>query len=317
MEVIDLVQGIQVTHVIIPLYLAFMTVEILISKRAGIARYELKDTAVSLTTNFGSGFERVMVGSFYYFLLMWFYQYRIFEIEFTWIALAACIVLEDFAYYWIHRLSHRTRIGWASHVTHHSSQNFNFSVALRQTWTFLFTGLIVVYIPLVLLGFHPAMVFFCGGLNLAYQFLLHTEMVKRLPKWYEAVMNTPSHHRVHHGINKKYIDANYAGIFIVWDKLFGTFVAEDDNEPVRYGITKNLTTFNVLTVQFHEWIAMFKDFFKPGISASDRLGYIWRPPGWSPIQAGNQMVQREMQIEGDEQGSQAIPNEISGKRQVV
>ena len=119
-----------------------------------------------------------------------------------------------------------------------------------------------------------------GGLNLVYQFWIHTEMIRRMPRWFEAVMNTPSHHRVHHAINPRYLDSNYAGVFIVWDKMFGTFVPERDDEPIRYGIVKQLGSFNLLWAAFHEWVGIARDMWSaPGLG--NKLAYLLRPPGWS------------------------------------
>jgi sterol desaturase/sphingolipid hydroxylase (fatty acid hydroxylase superfamily) len=168
---------------------------------------------------------------------------------------------------------------WASHVIHHSSQHYNLSTALRQTWTGFFSLSFLFRCPLFLLGFHPGLVFFCGGLNLIYQFFIHTEAVGRLPRWVEAVMNTPSHHRVHHGTNPAYLDRNYAGVFIIWDRLFGSFVAEDAAEPARYGIVRNLASFNPLWVATHEWVGIARD-----LLAARSVQAAWMalagPPGW-------------------------------------
>jgi len=141
--------------------------------------------------------------------------------------------------------------------------------------------MMIVRTPLILIGFHPAMVLFCGGLNLIYQFWIHTEAIGRMPKWFEAIMNTPSHHRVHHGRNPRYLDSNYAGVFIIWDKMFGTFVPELDEDKPQYGLVHNLGTFNPLRVAFHEWIGIFRDVTQRGITWRDRLMYMFASPGWS------------------------------------
>ena len=141
-------------------------------------------------------------------------------------------------------------------------------------------GAVLFRTPLVLIGFHPAMVFFVGAINLLYQFWIHTELIRRMGP-FELIMNTPSHHRVHHATNPKYLDANYAGTLIVWDKMFGTYVPEDDAEKPRYGIIKNLGTFNPLVISFHEWVGIAKDVVKAK-SLKDVVGYTFGPPGWSP-----------------------------------
>jgi len=214
---------------------------------------------------------------------VWVHQYRLFDIGIAWKqwwwAWILCFVLDDLAYYAFHRSAHRVRWFWASHVIHHSSQHYNLSTALRQTWTGFFSLGFIFRLPLFLIGFPPAMVFFCAGLNLIYQFWIHTEAIRRMPKWFEAVMNTPSHHRVHHGVNPRYLDANYAGVLIIWDKMFGSFVAERDDEPVRYGIVKQLGSFNILWAAVHEWVGIAKDVW--AAPWRHKLDYIWREPGWS------------------------------------
>ena len=190
-------------------------------------------------------------------------------------------MLDDFKYYWVHRLGHRMRWFWASHVNHHSSQHYNLSTALRQSWTGFLTLGFVLALPLVLIGFHPAMIAICGGVNLVYQFWIHTEAVDRMPRWFEAVMNTPSHHRVHHATNPRYLDRNYAGVFIVWDRLFGTFASEEprDDDPLRYGLVRQLGSFHLLWAVFHEWLAMVHDVWRA--PWRHKLGYIFREPGWT------------------------------------
>ncbi|WP_428028540.1 sterol desaturase family protein, partial [Altererythrobacter sp.] len=198
-----------------------------------------------------------------YGFYMWLWQFRIFDLGTAWVVVAICFFLDDLRYYWVHRFGHTIRWVWASHVNHHSSQHYNLSTALRQSWTGTFTFMLVMRAPLILIGFHPLMVLFCGALNLIYQFWIHTEAIVKLPRWFEAVMNTPSHHRVHHGRNARYLDANYAGTFIIWDRLFGTFVPEQADEKVQYGIVHNIGTFNPLRVAFHEWVGLFRDVFRP------------------------------------------------------
>jgi sterol desaturase/sphingolipid hydroxylase (fatty acid hydroxylase superfamily) len=214
-------------------------------------------------------------------MLVWAQQYQIMSLPMTWTALIACFVLDDLRYYVHHRIAHRVRWPWAMHVIHHSSQRFSLAVALRQGWTKHFTGTTFLKIPLVLIGFDPIMVIFCGAVNAIYQFFLHTETVDKLPRWFEAVFNTPSHHRVHHGNNPRYLDSNYAGTLIIWDKMFGTFAAEDPEERPNYGLVKNLETFNPLVIFGHEYLGIFKDICKRGLSLKQRLLYIVAPPGWT------------------------------------
>jgi sterol desaturase/sphingolipid hydroxylase (fatty acid hydroxylase superfamily) len=211
---------------------------------------------------------------------LWAYQHRLFTIPAdAWWAWVAVFLLEDVTYYWFHRLSHERRFWWASHVNHHSSQHYNLGTALRQTWTGEVAGTWLLWVPLMALGFPPWMVAIEKGISLVYQYWVHTEAIRRLPRWFEAVFNTPSHHRVHHARNPRYLDRNYAGILIVWDRLFGTFQPELDEEPCRYGLVHNLGTFNVLRVAFHEWVGIARDIVREPRHA---LGWLFGPPGWSP-----------------------------------
>jgi sterol desaturase/sphingolipid hydroxylase (fatty acid hydroxylase superfamily) len=192
-----------------------------------------------------------------------------------------CFFLDDLRFYCHHRVAHRCRWVWAMHVVHHSSEEYNLAVALRQGWTKHFTGTMLFKIPLVLVGFDPVMVTFCGVLNATYQFMLHTETINKFPRWVEYIFNTPSHHRVHHANNPRYLDANYAGTFIIWDRMFGSFVAEDDTDKPVYGLVKNLKTFNILTVLSHEYIGIAQDASQRGLTLWQRFCYFFAPPGWS------------------------------------
>ena len=167
------------------------------------------------------------------------------------------------------------------HVVHHSSEEYNLAVALRQGWTKHFTGTMLFKGPLVLVGFDPVMVTFCGILNASFQFLLHTETVDKLPRWVEYIFNTPSHPRVHHASTPPYLDAIYGGTLLIWARLFGSFVAEDRAEPPIYGLVKNLKTFNLFTVLTHEYVGIARDIGQRGLSLTQRFCYIFAPPGWS------------------------------------
>jgi len=222
-------------------------------------RYEVRDALTSLLLGAGNVAIGIALAFVVWGFFIWLWQFRLFDLgRSVWVVVLA-FVLDDLRYYWVHRLGHRVRWVWASHVNHHSSQHYNLTTALRQTWTGHLTMMMALSAPMILLGFHPAMILFVGGVNLIYQFWIHTEAISRLPAWFEAVMNTPSHHRVHHGRNAMYLDANYAGVFIIWDKLFGTFVPESDDEKVEYGLVDNLGTFNPLRVAFHEWLGLLRD----------------------------------------------------------
>ncbi len=245
------------------------------------ADYELADTVANLSVSFGSILCWGLLGWLYYGGVLFAYGHRLFDIPFSATSFLAAFVLDDCRYYWWHRISHRCRWFWASHVVHHSSQHFNLAVALRQSWTSQFTGLTLLNVPLAWIGFHPGTVALAFSVNLIYLFWIHTETIDRMPRWFEYLFNTPSHHRVHHGSNPRYLDANYAGVFMIWDRLFGTFVPEQREAPVRYGLVHDLTTFNPLRIATHEYVAMARDQWQPGLTLRQRLAYVFAPPGWS------------------------------------
>ncbi len=266
-----------------PLFIIAMIAEILLARfgRAR-ARYEPRDTATSLLMGLGRNVSAIATAGLVAAASLFVYRHRLTTIPTgaVW-AWAALFLLEDLTYYGFHRLSHERRIWWAAHVNHHTSQHYNLSTALRQTWTGGIAGTWVMWLPLAWLGFSPAMIATQQGISLVYQFWIHTETIGRLPAPIEAVFNTPSHHRVHHARNPRYLDRNYAGILIVWDRMFGTFEPERADEPPRYGVVKNLGDFNLLRVAFHEWVAIGADVLKAR-SPAHALAYVFGPPGWSP-----------------------------------
>jgi sterol desaturase/sphingolipid hydroxylase (fatty acid hydroxylase superfamily) len=269
----------------IPAFVALILLEMWLTRRRGVGRYDWRDAGASLTLGLGSTVAGLLTGAAVLAISLWVFRFRLLDIPYAWWAFALCFVLDDLCYYVFHRSAHRVRWFWASHVIHHSSQHYNLSTALRQTWTgFLSLGFIF-RLPLFLIGFPPAMVFFCAGLNLVYQFWIHTEQVKRFSGWFEAVMNTPSHHRVHHAVNPRYLDRNYAGVFIVWDRMFGTFEPERDDDRPRYGIVKPLPTLNPLWAAVHEWVAIARDLGRAR-SLREAWGRVAAPPGWQPDGAG-------------------------------
>ena len=267
----------------IPFFVLTIILEIALTRfKAVKSHYETKDTMASLGMGLGSNVAGLLTGGAAVAATVWVWQHRVFDIPMTAIwAWVAIFFLEDLTYYWFHRLSHERRFWWAAHVNHHSSQHYNLSTALRQTWTGGLAGTWALWLPLAFLGFPPAMLAIQKGISLVYQFWIHTEAIGRMPRWFEAVFNTPSHHRVHHARNPRYLDRNYAGILIVWDKLFGTFQPELDEEKPRYGIVKNLGNFNILRVAFHEWGGIAKD-LAGSRSLREVGGYLFGPPGWSP-----------------------------------
>ena len=278
--VLESIVASNIALIVVPVYLICIVVESIfnhIHHANGIGDW--KDNLVSIGMGLVSGVTNGATAFITVAALFWAQQFQIFTIPLSLASLVVCFVLDDLRFYWHHRVAHRVRWGWAMHVTHHSSTQFNFSVALRQGWTKHFTGTMMFKVPLVLVGFDPVVVLFCGVLNATYQFFLHTELVGKLPRWFEYIFNTPSHHRVHHGRNAAYLDANYAGTLIIWDRMFATFVPEE--EKVDFGLVKNLETLNPFVVIFHEYWAIAKDVFQRGLSPWQRLCYLFAPPGWS------------------------------------
>lgn len=264
----------------IPFFIISMLVELYVTVKEGIHSYEKKDVASSIAMGLGN----VFLGYFskavvLFFFLLIYENYRLFTIPVTWWSFVLIFFADDFAYYWFHRISHECRLFWASHVVHHSSQHYNLSTALRQTWSGgFYTFIFWLWLPLI--GFHPAMIMLQMSISLLYQFWIHTETINKMPKWFEAAFNTPSHHRVHHGSNPIYLDRNHAGILIIWDKLFGTFQPELKDEKVVYGLVKNINTYNPIKIAFVEWVNMFKDVFSGKKSMYNRFLYFIKPPGW-------------------------------------
>lgn len=207
------------------------------------------------------------------------YQFRIFTIpgKFWW-AWVICFFADDLSYYWYHRLSHQIRFLWASHMVHHSSETFTLASGLRVPWTSNITGTFLFWAWMPLIGIEPAMVILMKSASVIYQFWMHTETIKKLPAWFEAVFNTPSHHRVHHSSDLKYLDKNHAGTLIIWDKLFGTY--QDEIQKPKYGLTENIRSFNPFIIEFHEWRHLLND-FKKTRSLKHRLWYFFNSPGWS------------------------------------
>lgn len=263
-------------------YIVSIVFEIALSRLKLIkADYEAKDTAATLVMMVGNIVTGTLMAGIVFAGLTFAYRFRLMDISsaspWAWVAI---FFLDDFIYYWWHRISHESRFWWAAHVNHHSSQKFNLSVALRQTWTGLLSGTWTPWIPLALIGFPPEMILLQQSINLFYQFWIHTEAIHRMPRWFEYLFNTPSHHRVHHASNPMYLDRNYGGVLMVWDRMFGTYADErEKEEPLRYGIVKNIETYNPIRIAFHEWAGIFRDLFRAR-SVREALGVVFGPPGW-------------------------------------
>jgi sterol desaturase/sphingolipid hydroxylase (fatty acid hydroxylase superfamily) len=273
----------EVLYYAIPFFVLLLVVEYLSYRHTGdhdddLIGYEPRDTRTSLTMGLGN----VAINAAWKFAVLAAFA-AVYELTplrldpgqwWVWVLL---FFADDLSYYWFHRVSHESRVFWASHVVHHSSRHYNLSTALRQTWVPMTHLPFYLWLPLV--GFEPWMVLLAQSWSLIYQFWIHTEKIRKLPRPLEWVLNTPSHHRVHHGVNEQYLDRNYAGILIIWDRLFGTY--EPEGERARYGLTTQLRTFRPLRVAFHEYVAMWHD-VKRAPRLRDKLGIVFRGPGWTP-----------------------------------
>jgi len=246
-----------------PVFLTLIVVEAWYWHKRDPGKYKLVDTianaALALMHQGSDAIAWTLVIGIYFLV----YQHRLFDLPASVWTIVALVIAQDFFYYWFHRSSHRIRWLWASHVTHHSSERLNLSTAFRQSLTYPISGMWLFWLPLAWLGFEPTNIIAVVAINLGFQFFVHTQAIGKLG-WVEHVFNTPSIHRVHHARNPKYIDRNYAGVLVIWDKLFGTYVEEDPAVPCDFGIIGQIHSYNPLTLTFHEWIAMFRDAVRAG-----------------------------------------------------
>jgi sterol desaturase/sphingolipid hydroxylase (fatty acid hydroxylase superfamily) len=266
---------------IVPLFFAVALGEaVFLNLRRG--HYDWKAFAVSFADRAGHFALRTLLPFGIAVPLLGFaYGHRLFhfQLQAAW-QIAALYLGQELCYYWFHRSAHRVRWFWASHVVHHSPNELNFSAAYRLGLTGRLTGNTIFYVPLAWLGFDPRIVLGVLGANLLYQFWIHADWIPKLG-WLEYVLNTPSHHRVHHSRQVEYLDANYGGTLIVFDRLFGTFVEEREDVPVQYGLVKPVTTYNPFVIEFQGWTGMLRDVLRAG-SLKDAFGYVFGPPGWAP-----------------------------------
>ncbi|MCH5597073.1 sterol desaturase family protein [Niabella ginsengisoli] len=267
-----------------PLYIIVIGLELILSHLRKQNTYTLKDTVQNVYLMLLNGgidllFRSVYIG----IILLFFYNHRIVEpFSNPWVYWLVLLIFEDFMYYWLHRVDHECRLFWATHFTHHSSSKFNLTVGFRSSvmeplYRFVY------FIPLAWLGFHPLDIAFVYSATQIWGILIHTEKVGKLG-FLEYLFVTPSHHRVHHGSNPKYLDKNMGMFLIVWDKLFGTFQKElppEEYQPIRYGLTSPIEKENAFNIVFHEWINIFKDLKNKRFTFKQKLGYLFGPPGWS------------------------------------
>lgn len=262
--------------ILTPLFIATLAAEWLALRQRGV--YRLGDSLASL----GLGGLYLLADALLVMLLVlpvyhWVHTQRLFDFDMTVLAYVALFFALELSYYAFHRASHRIRWFWAAHVVHHSSEQMNFTTAMRQSLFYGVAGNWLFYLPLVWLGFAPEWVLFMLSVSLAYQYFVHTQGVSKLPRAFEWLFNTPSHHRAHHGRNPQYIDRNYGGILIIYDRLFGTFVEE--REAVEYGIVRQVESFNPFWLNLHEWVDLLRDVARPG-PLWLRLKHLWAAPDW-------------------------------------
>ncbi len=279
-----------------PGFVLLILIELFVRWRENLPKYSGKEAFASIGMGVGSAIINIFMKYIALNVFLLIYQFRIFDLQPTiwwqWVLyFGALLFLEDLAFYTHHRSCHQVRLFWCGHVNHHSSVEYNLATALRQGWGEL-THKYIWWTWLPLLGFHPIFILMQMSISLIYQFWLHTETIKRMG-FLEWFMNTPSHHRVHHGTNVLYLDRNHAGIFIIWDRLFGTF--EKENEKAVYGLTTNIHTYNLIKIASHEYIALARDVIKaPGIL--NKLKYMFMPPGWSHDGSTKTAVQLRKEI---------------------
>lgn len=266
----------------IPIFFILIGIELVVERLSHRKLYRLPDAIANLscgiTSQVSGLFMRVFAIGVYEVLYA---NFAFFSWDKTWVYWVVLFLLTDLAYYWAHRISHEINLFWGGHVVHHQSEEYNLSVALRQSsfqviWTFAFS------LPIAFLGFDTLDFALISALNTLYQFWIHTETINKMG-WFEYIFNTPSHHRVHHGRNPKYIDKNHAGSLIIWDKMFGTFQAEE--ERPTYGITKPLNSLNAVWANFSHYAEMGKE-LKMIPSWLDKIKYLFKKPGWLPQSMG-------------------------------
>ena len=265
-----------------PIYVIIIGLELLLTHMQHRKAYTIKDTFANLYLMLLNGGLDLAFRVVYLAILNYFYVHALISIQQTFLYWFVLLIMEDFLYYWLHRFDHEIRLFWAVHVTHHSSRLMNFSVGFRSS-AFQPLYRFIYFIPLALLGFKPIDILFIYAVTQIWGIFVHTEMIYKMG-WIEYFMVTPSHHRVHHGSNPKYLDKNMGMFLIIWDKLFGTFQAElpaENYQPIVYGLTKNIEEPNAITLVFHEWKQIWLDITQKGISFKTRLQYLFGPPGWS------------------------------------
>ncbi len=277
----------------IPIFFLLIGIELFIAVWRKQKLYRFNDSITNISLGIGQQVIGIFMktGIFFTYLFI-FTNYRFWNIEATLLNWVLLFFAVDFFYYWFHRLSHEVNALWAAHIVHHQSEEYNLSVALRQSW-FQNAFSWVFYLPLAFVGFEPVMFLTISSFNTLYQFWIHTRIIGRMG-FLELFLNTPSHHRVHHGSNPKYIDKNHAGTLIIWDRMFGTFQNEEE-EPI-YGVTKPLKSWNPVWANFHYWYELIQ-MAKLTRNISDKIALFLKPPGWRPSELGGREFPTEINVQ--------------------
>lgn len=285
----------------IPFYTVLIGAEILISNWKHKKYYTVRDTIQNIYfTLLNAGLDGLFRWLFYISVLAWSYQFHFFRFENPYLYLFVLFIMVDFAFYFEHRFDHYCRLFWAVHVTHHSSEEFNLSTGFRSS-VFQPVYRFIYLTPIALLGYTPLDIVFMYSVTQTYGILVHTQYIQKMPRWFESVFVSPSHHRVHHASNVIYLDRNMGMCLIIWDKLFGSFQEEVKEEPVKYGLTKPVeNAANPVKIIFHEWQSLFRD-VKMKNSIRIKLKYIFMPPGWS--HDGSTKTARQMRSEKKQHGN--------------
>ncbi|ANQ52420.1 sterol desaturase family protein [Flammeovirga yaeyamensis] len=293
----------QLLYFSLPIFFIAIIIEVKVAKE----KYNRKDTSVSLLMMLFAGIIEFIPKLIAFIVFIYLHEISPLKdiIQRQWWAWLLLFFCEDLSYYFFHRLNHEIRLFWAGHVTHHSSEYLNFGTALRQgVGERIHKYFFWLWLPL--LGFDPLMIFTMMGLSLFYQFWVHTELIDKLPKWFEYFFNTPSHHRVHHASNIRYLDRNHAGVLIIWDRFFGTYAEElKEIDPPVYGLTENINTFNKFKVVTHEYQNLWRD-IKSADRFTDKLRYLFKAPGWSHLGDDKRAKTLRRQLSEDQEKSKII-----------
>ena len=291
-----------------PVYMLIIGFELLLSNYQHRKLYGWKDTAVNVYLMLLNAALDLLFRGVYVVILDYFYRHHILSFSHVVVYWVMLLLLEDFLYYWLHRFDHEVRLFWAVHVTHHSSENFNFTVGFRSS---VFQPLyrFIYFIPLALMGFKPLDILFIYSATQIWGIFVHTKLINKMG-WLEYFLVTPSHHRVHHASNPRYLDKNMGMFLIIWDKMFGTFqpeLPETEYQPIKYGLTKPIDKETPLTIVFHEWTQMWKDVGRKDLSFKEKWFYLFGPPGWS--HDGSRLTSEEMRAEENGQAASSPLNE--------